>query len=130
MPRRYFDDDMDDDLDLEDDDYELDDEDEDDDESEYDDDDEDDDEFDYDEDEDDDEDEVILRVEQAFRRERTRIRDCDDLQELRSMRTTHEDSIAGAPLSQAARIRSHDLIELIDDRITDIKAQHRSPRGR
>jgi hypothetical protein len=89
-------------------------------------------EFEYDEDEEDEEDdeEQILRVEQAFRRERARIRASKDIPELREMRTVYQTSIAEDELCQAARIRSHDLIELIDDRITDIKASRMTARGR
>jgi len=106
MPRRYFDDDdddMDDELDL--------------------------DFAETDEEEDDDEEEQIMLIEQAFRRERAHIRAAEDLHELRSMRTVYQESIAEGQLNQAGRIRSNDLIELIDDKITDVKARRMAARN-
>ncbi len=104
------DDDDDDDLLDEDDDDENDDADEDEDEDE-------------DDDDEPDEEQVLRDIESAFRTERARIRGCDDLHELRAIRTECQALAASRDANPAARIRLNDLIELVDDRVTDLKAK-------
>lgn len=115
-PRRY---DWEDDEETEDDSGELDFEDDDSDELDFD---------DEEEDEDEDEDEVFANIERAFRQERAAIRVCDDLHELRRLRATHQ-ALANSGARDAGRIRARDLVELIDDRITDLKARRMARRS-
>lgn len=87
------------------------------------------DEFDFDdEDDDEDDDEVFANIERAFRQERAAIRACDDLHELRRLRATHQ-ALANSGARDAGRIRARDLVELIDDRITDLKARRMARRS-
>jgi hypothetical protein len=99
-----------------------------------DDDDEDSDEFDLDDDDEDDgddedDDERFAAIERAFRLERANIRSCEDLHELRHLRASHQ-ALANSNAREAGRIRARDLVELIDDRITDLKARRMARRGR
>ncbi len=75
-----------------------------------------------DEEEQEDEEAVLLRVERAFRSERARVRACEDLDELRALRSSYLDLEAGGGLHLAGRVRVRDLVELIDDRLTDLEA--------
>lgn len=77
-----------------------------------------------------DEEAVFARIEHAFREERARIRDCDDIDDLRGFRDAYLALEPTGRLSQAGRVRAHDLIELVDDRITDLKAQQLAERRR
>jgi len=77
-----------------------------------------------------DEDEHIRQVEAGFRSDRARIRSCGDLDELRELRAEYQRLEMRGGLSAAGRIRAHDLVELIDERITDIKAQRMDRRWR
>lgn len=86
--------------------------------------DDDDDELDEEEDEEEeDEDDLLARIEHAYRSERARIRASDDGHELRALRTEYVALEASGRLNQAGRLRARDLIELIDDRVTDLKAK-------
>jgi len=80
------------------------------------------------EEQEDEEEDLLQRIEQAFRGERARIRGCGDLDELRALRAAYASDAAGSRLNQAGRIRARDLIELIDDRVTDLKAQRIAAR--
>ncbi len=100
----------------------------------FEDDDEDSDEFDLDDDDEDDgddedDDERFAAIERAFRLERANIRSCEDLHELRHLRASHQ-ALANSNAREAGRIRARDLVELIDDRITDLKARRMARRGR
>lgn len=77
-----------------------------------------------------DEDEHIQRVEAGFGSDRARIQSCGDLDELRGLRAEYQRLETRGGLSMAGRIRAHDLVELIDDRITDIKARRMDRRWR
>jgi hypothetical protein len=66
---------------------------------------------------------IVRRVEAVFRAERQRIRECGSVGDLRTMRTEHESTLAIPGLHLAAVLRCRDLLELVDDRITDIKAR-------
>ena len=97
------------------------------------DDDEDDDEGDPDDDGEEDEDEdlpaedadVLVRLDKAFRKVRARIRASTDPSELRTLRNEHTASLAER-LSPMLRLRTEDIIEEIDARVTDLRAR----RGR
>ena len=75
-----------------------------------------------DEEEEEDDEEVFGRIERAFRQQRARIRVCEEIHELRTIRTEHV-VLAESAAREAERIRARDLVELVDDRITDLKAQ-------
>ncbi len=90
------------------------------------------------EDEDEDEDEygdelpeedeaALARLDKEFRKQRTRIRSMTDLSELRTLRGVHADAL-NERMGPMARLRTQDLIEEIDIRVTDIRAS-RGPRG-
>ena len=87
----------------------------------------------YADDEEDDEDDgdetQFDRIERAFREERATIRSCDDVLELRTLRAWHVD-LAESGVCEAGRIRAKDLVELVDDRITDLKARRLARRYR
>lgn len=70
-----------------------------------------------------DEDAVLQRVERAFRGERARVRAAEDPDELRALRSAYLDLEAGGGLNLAGRVRVRDLVELIDDRLTDLEAR-------
>lgn len=82
------------------------------------------------EDDEEDDEELFARIEQAFRTDRARIRACEDLQQLRAMRAENQAIASNPNANQAVRIRSRDLVELVDDRITDVKARHLVARSR
>ena len=75
-----------------------------------------------------DEDEAALaRLDKEFRKLRTRIRSMTDLCELRTLRGEHADALTER-LGPMTRLRTQDLIEEIDIRVTDIRAS-RGPRS-
>ena len=112
-------DDTDDDTDDDDDYSYVDDDDDDDDDNSY-----------MDDDDDDDDDEALfVRIERAFREERANVRSCDDVHELRHKRAGFLDMAEGNG-REAGRIRARDLIELVDERITDLKARRLARRYR
>lgn len=94
----------------------------------YDDDDEIEDEEEGDEEEEEDEDDLLARIEQAYRSDRAKIRVMDDVHELRAQRAEYEQLLASGRLHQAGRLRARDLLELIDDRVTDVKAKRLASR--
>ena len=73
---------------------------------------------------------VLARVERAYREERARVRASVDLDELRTMRELYRTQIANGTLHGIAAVRGNDLLEHIDDRITDLKAAKLAERGR
>lgn len=81
------------------------------------------------EEEEEDEEELFAKIEQAFRTERARIRNSEDLYELRTMRAEYQALDTGGR-SQACRIRARDLIALVDDRVTDLKAKRLAEQRR
>ena len=90
----------------------------------------DDDDDDDDDEDDEDEDETQFdRIERAFREERATIRSCDNVHKLRTLRAWHVD-LAESGACEAGRIRARDLVELVDERITDIKARRLARRYR
>lgn len=82
----------------------------------------DDDYVDDDADEEEDEEDLLERVESAFRTDRARIRQSDSIYELRLLKVEYQDLESNGRLSQAGRIRARDLMELVDQRITDLRA--------
>ena len=77
-----------------------------------------------------DDDELLARVERAFRADRARIRACGDVGELRAMQDDFRASLADGTLYGVAALRGNDLVELIDERITDLKAARMAGWGR
>ena len=74
------------------------------------------------------EDEVgLARLDKEFRKQRARIRAMTDLSELRTLRGEHAEALTER-LGPMTRLRTQDLIEEIDIRVTDIRAS-RGPRG-
>jgi hypothetical protein len=70
---------------------------------------------------------ALARLDKDFRKQRTRIRAMSDLSELRSLRGEHAEALTER-LGPMTRLRTQDLIEEIDIRVTDIRAS-RGPRG-
>ena len=81
-----------------------------------------------DEDEVDDEVEDLANVDRQFREQRARVRSCSDLDELRQMRANLRHAVSAGTVQGATRIRATDLIELIDDRISDVRAKQLAER--
>lgn len=100
--------------------FDEDDDDESDEESEADDDDDDDDGPDEDDD-------MLARLDKAYRETRARVR-VADLSELRTMQSEHTAALAGRQ-SPTVRLRTLDIIELIDARVTDLRASRGGPRS-
>ncbi len=70
---------------------------------------------------------ALTRLDKEFRKQRTRIRAMTDLSELRTLRGEHAEALTER-LGPMTRLRTQDLIEEIDIRVTDIRAS-RGPRG-
>lgn len=69
------------------------------------------------------EDEVALgRLDVAFRALRAKVRASSDLVELRTMRAQYLESL-GERLSPTVRLRTRDLLEEIDERVTELRAR-------
>ena len=85
-----------------------------------------------DEDEDDDppaeDDAMLARLDKAYRALRARVRAVSDLSELRTMRSEHTAALAGRQ-SPTLRLRTLDIIEAIDDRVTNLRASRGGPRS-
>ena len=85
-----------------------------------------------DEDDDDDppveDDAMLARLDKAYRALRARVRAISDLSELRTMRSEHAAALAER-LSPTLRMRTLDIIEAIDDRVTDLRASRGGPRS-
>lgn len=99
----------------------------------FDEDDDDEEEFDNESDEEDDDqpadedDATLAQLDMDFRRLRARVRGSSDLSELRSIRADQSAAMAG-PQTPTFRLRTRDIIEEIDARVTDVRAS-RGPRG-
>ena len=87
-----------------------------------------------DEDGDDDEDEsdedpaMLVRLEAVFRGERAKIKTSNDVAALRTDRSAYQRQVASGQLKGAVAVRAHDLMELIDDRLIEIKAKQLADR--
>ena len=75
----------------------------------------------------DEDDATLAQLDKDFRRLRTRVRGSSDLSELRSIRADQSAAMAG-PQTPTFRLRTRDIIEEIDARVTDVRAS-RGPRG-
>ncbi len=65
--------------------------------------------------------ERLERIEKAFRAERTKVRACDDVAALRTMRRDYQEILASAV--GVGRLRMNDLIETVDEQVTNLKAK-------
>ena len=72
-------------------------------------------------------DEMLAQLDKDFRKLRARVRGLSDLSELRSIRADQSAAMAG-PQTPTFRLRTRDIIEEIDARVTDVRAS-RGPRG-
>lgn len=70
---------------------------------------------------------TLAQLDKDFRRLRARVRGSSDLSELRSIRADQSAALAG-PQTPTFRLRTRDIIEEIDARVTDVRAS-RGPRG-
>ncbi len=75
----------------------------------------------------DEDDATLAQLDKDFRRLRARVRGSSDLSELRSIRADQSAAMAG-PQTPTFRLRTKDIIEEIDARVTDVRAS-RGPRG-
>ena len=73
-------------------------------------------------------DEMLGRLDKDFRRLRARVRASTDLSELRSIRADQVGALAGY-LSPTTRLRTLDIMEIIDERVTDLRAGRGGPRS-
>lgn len=75
----------------------------------------------------DEDDATLSQLDKDFRRLRARVRGSSDLSELRSIRADQSAAMAG-PQTPTFRLRTRDIIEEVDARVTDVRAS-RGPRG-
>lgn len=73
-------------------------------------------------------DEMLARLDKAFRSLRARVRASTDLSELRSIRSDQAGALAGRQ-TPTVRLRTLDIMEIIDDRVTDLRASRGGPRS-
>ena len=71
----------------------------------------------------DDEDNSDAAIEASFREQRARVRGSTDAADLRRMRRNLQDALAREALNGLAAARGRDLVELIDDRIAELRAR-------
>ena len=71
---------------------------------------------------------MLARLDKAYRALRARVRAVSDLSELRTMRSEHAAALAGRQ-SPTLRLRTLDIIEAIDERVTDLRASRGGPRS-
>jgi len=69
----------------------------------------------------------LAQLDKAYRKLRARVRALTDLSELRTIRGHQTEALSGR-LTPMARLRTQDIVEEIDARVTDIRAS-RGPRG-
>lgn len=70
---------------------------------------------------------MLALIDKEFRSLRAAIRRSTDLSELRAIRADHEATLSDR-LSPSVRLRTQDIIELIDDRVTDLRASRGGSR--
>ena len=73
-------------------------------------------------------DEMLARLDKAYRALRAKVRASKDLSELRSIRADQTAALSGR-LTPTVRLRTLDIIELIDDRVTDLRAARTGSRS-
>ena len=71
---------------------------------------------------------MLARLDKDFRKLRNRVRASTDLSELRSIRADQAGALAGN-LSPTTRLRTLDIMEIIDERVTDLRASRGGPRS-
>lgn len=71
----------------------------------------------------DDEDHSDAAVEASFREQRAVVRGSGDLGDLRRMRRNLQNALDGEVLEGLTAARARDLVELIDDRIAEVRAK-------
>ena len=69
-------------------------------------------------------------VEATFREERAAVRASIDLPDLRRVRRNLQNALAEGDLAGVAAARARDLVELIDDRIAELRARQMTGRTR
>lgn len=65
--------------------------------------------------------EGLAALERAFHRLRAQVRASSDVVALRAMRAEYLESLS-SPMSPTTRLRTQDVIDLIDERVTDLRA--------
>lgn len=65
---------------------------------------------------------MLARLDNEFRKVRARVRASTDPSELRTLRNEHTASLTDR-LSPTVRLRTLDIIEAIDERVTDLRAR-------
>ena len=75
------------------------------------------------EEEEEDEDQHLEENESAFQQHRAAVRSCSDLGDLADMRAQFSALTTHSGLSQAARVRARDLVQLTNDRIAEVRAR-------
>ena len=73
--------------------------------------------------------EGLAALERAFHRLRAQVRASSDVVALRAMRAEYLDSLS-SPMSPTTRLRTQDVIDLIDERVTDLRAARGGLRSR
>ena len=76
-----------------------------------------------DDEDDPDEEARLARIESAFRAERSVLRACVDVAELRAKRREYQAMLSNGGVVGVGRLRVNDLIEILDDRASDLKAK-------
>jgi len=71
----------------------------------------------------DEDEDLFARVDRAYRDERAKVRTSEDIAELQEMRETYHEQLMEGKLPGIAGVRANDLIEQIDDRITDLRSR-------
>ena len=80
--------------------------------------------------EDDDEDNSDAAVETAFREERAKVRASSDQPDLRQKRRNLQNALDNETIDGLNAARARDLVELIDDRIAELRARQMTDRLR
>lgn len=87
-------------------------------------------ETDADEEEDDEDDNDPAAIEASFREQRAALRANVDTADLRRIRRNLQNALAGGNLDALVAARAGDLVEIIDDRIAELRARQMTDRPR
>lgn len=71
---------------------------------------------------------MLARLDKAYRALRAQVRAGSDLSDLRTMRSDHAAALSGRQ-SPTLRLRTLDIIEAIDERVTNLRASRGGPRS-
>ena len=71
---------------------------------------------------------MLARLGKAYRALRAQVRAVSDLSELRTMRSEHTAALVGRQ-SPTLRLRTLDIVEAIDERVTNLRASRGGPRS-